>query len=108
MNEREDHSIKGKLNNIFQKLKHIILSIVGRENYLDSLFWSIYRNKMQDRVDNTSEDTFKQELLRYKAEKLKYSDLDQETKDYLSARKFSEENYEKLSIEQKEILLSCM
>ena len=31
---------------------------------------------MQDRVDNTSEDTFKQELLRYKAEKLKYSDLD--------------------------------
>lgn len=108
MNEREDHSIKGKLNNIFQKLKHIILSIVGRENYLDSLFWSIYRNKMQDRVDNTSEDTFKQELLRYKAEKLKYSNLDQETKDYLSARKFSEENYENLSIEQKEILLSCM
>lgn len=108
MNEREDHSIKGRLNNIFQKLKHIVLSIVGKENYLDNLFWSIYRNKMQDRIDNTSEDTFKQELLEYKTKKLKYSNLDQETKDYLTARKFSEENYEKLSIEQKEILLQCM
>lgn len=108
MNERQDHSVKGRLNNIFQKLKHIVLSIVGRENYLDNLFWSIYRNKMQNRTDNTSQDTFKQELLRYKTEQLKYSNLDQETKDYLKAREFSEENYEKLSVEQKEILLQCM
>lgn len=108
MNERQDHSIKGRLKNIFQKLKHIVLSIVGRENYLDNLFWSIYRNKMQNRTDNTSQDIFKQELLKYKTKKLKYSNLDQETKDYLKARDFSEENYEKLSIEQKELLLQCM
>ena len=108
MNERQDHSIKGRLKNIFQKLKHIVLSIVGRENYLDNLFWSIYRNKMQSRTDNTSQDTFKQELLEYKTKQLKYSNLDQETRDYLKARQFTEENYEKLSIEQKEILLQCM
>ena len=108
MNERQDHSIKGRLKTIFQKLKHIVLSIVGRENYLDNLFWSIYRNKMQNRTDNTSQDTFKQELLEYKTKKLKYSNLDQETRDYLKARQFTEENYEKLSIEQKEILLQCM
>ena len=108
MNERQDHSIKGRLKNIFQKLKHIVLSIVGRENYLDNLFWSIYRNKMQSRTDNTSQDTFKQELLEYKTKQLKYSNLDQETRDYLEARQFTEENYEKLSIEQKEILLQCM
>ncbi len=108
MNERQNHSVKGRLKNIFQKLKHIVLSIVGRENYLDNLFQSIYRNKMQNRTDNTSQDTFKQELLEYKAEQLKYSNLDQETRDYLKARQFTEENYEKLSVEQKEILLQCM
>lgn len=108
MNERQDHSVKGRLKTVFQKLKHIVLSLVGKENYLDNLFWSIYRDKMQNRRDNTSEDTYKQELLEYKTKKLKYSNLDQETKDYLAARKFSEDNYEKLSIEQKEILLQCM
>lgn len=108
MNDMLDTTIKGRIKSVFQGLKHLILSLVGREPQLDSLFWSIYRGKMKNRTENISSNTFKQELLEYKSEKFKYKNLDQETKDYIAARQFSQENYEKLSIEQKEILLQCM
>ncbi len=108
MIERQDSSIKGTINNIFKSLKHILLSLLGRESQMDTLFWSIYRNKLNTRQDATSIDTFRQELLQYKNEKYQYDNLDSETLSYMEKRRFSKENYEQLTIEQKELLLQCM
>ena len=119
MNERQDHSVKGIIKNIFAKLKHIVLSLVGRENYLDSLFWNIYRGKIQRDAQTIrthhgtgafaiDKQDFEQNLLEYKDKKLSYDNLDQATKEYLNARGFTKEAYEKLSIRNRELLLQCM
>ena len=54
------------------------------------------------------EDTFKKDLLRYKSKKFSYDNLDTETKELLSMRKVSNEDYEALDIEGKENVLKCM
>ena len=108
MNDLTDNSIKGKIKSLFIRLKHIIKTIAKKESYIDSLFWSIYRNNLKDRKDNTAEETYKQELIKFKHEQLQYSNLDQETRDYLEARKISQQEFDNLSIEQKEMVLQCM
>ena len=53
-------------------------------------------------------DTFKQELLAHRANKVAYDNLSQEEKEYLALRKVTEKDYEALNTDQKEILLHCM
>ena len=53
-------------------------------------------------------DTFKQELLAHRANKVAYDNLSQEEREYLALRKVSEKDYEALNTDQKEILLHCM
>ena len=52
--------------------------------------------------------TFKQDLLVHRANKVAYDNLSQEEKEYLALRKVSEKDYEALNTDQKEILLHCM
>lgn len=137
MNGYNDKSIKGTIRNIFRGLKHIILSIVGRENYLDNLFYSIYRGKLGQRNESISQSTktmqtdtqqkieeekepndirfmetpqskFKRDLIRHKQKKYAYSNLDQETKDYLALRHTTEEEYSNLNVDQQEAFLVCL
>lgn len=108
MNDITDPTAKGRLRFLWRRLKNIVKSIFGREQYLDNLFWGIYRQKFSNRRENISEDTWKQELIRYKQETLNYDNLTSEQKEYLAQRKFSKENYQNLSLSQKEILLQCM
>ena len=108
MNDIIDPTAKGRLRFLWRRLKNIVKSIFGREQYLDNLFWGIYRQKFSNRRENISEDTWKQELIRYKQETLNYDNLTAEQKEYLAQRKFSKENYQNLSLSQKEILLQCM
>lgn len=57
MNGFNDHTISGSLRRFFRRLKHIINSVTGRENYLDTLFYSIYRDKLGQRNENISQGT---------------------------------------------------
>lgn len=58
--------------------------------------------------DTNIYDTFEQDLLDYKYRKTDYSKLDAETKEYLTQRGISEEKYNSMAAEQREILLQCM
>lgn len=101
--------ITGPIVKIYRKLKNIVKSLIDKQNDLDSLFYSIYNGRYSNRSgNNVQEDTFKKELLKYKSEKLSYDNLDTETKELLSMRKASKEDYEALDIEGKENVLKCM
>ena len=108
MNDIQDTTAKGRLRFIWRRLKNIVKSLFGREQYLDNLFWRIYRQRFNNRKETISEDIWKKELLLYRSQKLQYENLSQEQKEYFNQRGLSEENYEKLSLSQKEILLQCM
>jgi hypothetical protein len=44
---------------------------------MDNLFWQMYRNKIGKRQETQdNQNTYKEELLKYKQEKLKYDNLD--------------------------------
>lgn len=101
--------ITGPIVKIYRKLKNIVKSLMDKQNDLDSLFYSIYNGRYSNRSgNNVQEDTFKRDLLKYKSEKLSYDNLDAETKELLSMRKVSKEDYEALDIEGKENILKCM
>lgn len=101
--------ITGPIVKIYRKLKNIVKSLMDKQNDLDSLFYSIYNGRYSNRSgNNVQEDTFKNDLLKYKSEKLSYDNLDAETKELLSMRKVSKEDYEALDTEGKENVLKCM
>ena len=103
------NGITGPIVKIYRKLKNIVKSLMDKQNDLDSLFYSIYNGRYSNRSgNNVQEDTFKNDLLKYKSEKLSYDNLDAETKELLSMRKVSKEDYEALDIEGKENILKCM
>jgi hypothetical protein len=129
MNGMLDPSLKGILRRLFAKIKHIINSILGKEIYLDNLFYKIYRGRLAYRpenkstsndniskvvdengesLDNNIYDSFKEDLLYYRYKKTDYSNLDNETKQYLEERHISEQEYQSLSASQREYLLHCM
>ena len=101
--------ITGPIVKIYRKLKNIVKSLMDKQNDLDSLFYSIYNGRYSNRSgNNVQEDTFSKDLLRYKSKKFSYDNLDAETKELLSMRKVSKEDYEALNIEGKENVLKCM
>jgi hypothetical protein len=108
-------SIGRKLQILFRNLKHLLKSIFGKEHYLDTLFYNIYKGKIGQRGEQSytnnnqlKKASFETDLLKYKVRKYSYDNLSQEERDYLEARKISKEYYESLNTEQKEILLQCM
>ena len=111
---QNDTSIKGRLKRIFSTLKHIALSLIGKESQMDSIFNQIYRNKIESgRNANTidskkSQKRYQQELALYRINKYQYENISEEERAYLQQRGFTQENYEKLNSDQKEILLHCM
>lgn len=99
--------IIGALNGLYQRLKRIIDAIIGRTNYLDSLFYDIYNGSMSSRGPIAETDIFKQDLLKYKEKTLSFDNLDAETREFLSQRT-SQEDYDNLDIEGKEDTLRCI
>ena len=49
-----------------------------------------------------------EELRQYHANRLAYGNLDQESKDYLSERHISPQEYENMTLKEKEVLFRCM
>ena len=80
----------------------MIQNLAGRATYLDNLFYDIYRNKYSGRTEAIKTDTFEEDLIKYKDNELSYNKLDAQAKEMLQAKKVSPEDYEKLTIEDKE------
>ena len=114
-------------------MKHLINNLRGKESYLDSLFWEIYRGKLNERAvedclayhtqsytqegkdsranmiyTSEKEDTFKDDLEKYREKKFDYDNLTQEEKDYIAKHNTSKETYQELTTDEKEIFLQCM
>lgn len=111
---QNDTSIKGRLKRIFSSLKHIALSLIGKESQMDSIFNQIYRNKIESGRNASTIDSkesqrrYQQELALYRIDKYQYENISEEERAYLQQRGFTQENYDRLNSDQKEILLHCM
>ena len=133
MNGFDDTSLIGTIKNLFKYMKHLINNLRGKESYLDSLFWEIYRGKLNERAvedclayhtqsytqegkdsranmiyTSEKEDTFKEDLEKYREKKFDYDNLTQEEKDYIAKHNTSKETYQELTTDEKEIFLQCM
>lgn len=107
MNGFDNSSILGKIKSMFRNLKYIIKQITGNINYLDNLFYSMYKGNYANRKE-VFEDTFKRDLLRYKNSKVAYEYLSESIKESLNARGISREDYNNLTTEDKENMIHCM
>lgn len=105
VNGFRDNSLKARIKRFFQSLKRLIDSFRGRENYLDTLFYNIYKGSMAER---DTEDNYHERLLEYRRKQLSYDNLSKDDKSYIAARKVTQEEFEALSVEQREIFLHCM
>lgn len=107
MNGFDNSSILGKIKSMFRNLKYIIKQITGNINYLDNLFYSMYKGNYANRKE-VFEDTFKRDLLRYKNSKVAYEYLSESIRESLKARGISREDYNNLTTEDKENMIHCM
>lgn len=105
MNGYDNPYIPNFLRTLFHKLKTIVKAIAGKPVYIDNLFYDLYKGRYSGRSE---ENTFKDDLLKYKNSKYSYNNLDNDTKEYLQLRGISQEDYEKLPVRGKEDLLHCM
>ena len=107
MNGFDNSSILGKIKSMFRNLKYIIKQITGNINYLDNLFYSMYKGNYANRKE-VLEDTFRRDLLRYKNSKVAYEYLSESIRESLMARGISKEDYNNLTTEDKENMIHCM
>ena len=97
---------KGKIVRFFEKIKHLIDKIRNKPQSIDSLFYRINngefaRSAQSDLVNYN-------ELIRMnRIERLKYNNLDNESKEYLEESNIDEKTYDKMTLEEKENLLYC-
>ena len=101
-----DNSLVGRLKRFFRQIKMAIKLMFNHTNAIDNLFYDAYKNKLSNRPEVS--DTFKEDFIKYNNEKMQYSNLDNDTKEYLDLRNISEETYNKMPYKNKEILLHCM
>ena len=110
MNGFTDTSLKGKVLRFFRKLKFMIKNLIGKNNYMDNLFYSMYNGQFADRAENNlTEESIKQyqqEHYEYVSQKLAYENLNLGEREMIDKR-FSKEQYEALPNEAKEHTLMC-
>ena len=107
VNGYEDRTLVGKLKTFFKNLKYIINKIAGNINYIDSLFYSIYKNEFSTRKE-TVEDNFQIQLMKYRNNKVAYERLSYDIQESLKAKGISQEDFNSLTIEGKEDLIFCL
>lgn len=97
-----------------------ILTVVDSDGLSDPFYQSRQvqlvakeSNQIKSATENTgrfspNNDNFYDRLVAYKSEQLAYDNLDNETKQSLEAKRVSQEDYNDLSIEEKENILFCL
>jgi len=106
MNGYRNSSIKNIILRYFNALKRIVNSIAKNPVGTDNLFYELYKDNYKG--ISTISDDFHTRLLEYKTKKLAFANLDNETKNYLNLRGYTETEYENLSNDSKELILKCM
>lgn len=111
MNARDDKSILGRLRTFFSNLKHIVKGLTGNLSKLDILFYDIYKGRYANRQESfTSESDrfYNSERIKYQERKTRFNSQTSETQEYLKMRGITEQDYDALPIEDREIILRCV
>lgn len=117
-----DQSLSGKIKSVFRRLWFRIRTLVGRTEYLDAMFYDIYKGKYSNRTRTAGENPYashderkadykkelQDRLLQEKADKFLYANLTDGEKEYLAERGLSEYVYSHLSPDMQENLIHCM
>ena len=107
MNGFDDSTIIGKIKSMFRNLKYIIKQLTGNINYLDNLFYDIYKGNYASRKENL-EDNFQVRLLKLKNSRVAYEYLSESVRESLTARGISRDDYNNLNTEDKERMIFCL
>ena len=107
MNGFDDTTILGKIKSAFKNLKYIIKQVTGNINYLDNLFYSIYKGSYTSRKESL-EDNFQINLLKLKNSRVAYEYLSEDIRDSLEKRGITREDYNNLNTEDKERMIFCL
>lgn len=98
----------GGLVKWFRKLKHMVLNLVGKESYIDNLFFRIANGEYASKaVSNADHAQYQRDLTKYYLEKTSYKNLSQEDKELLENKGITEEAYKELSLSEREQLFFC-
>lgn len=107
MNGFDDSTILGKIKSMFRNLKYIVKQLTRNINYLDNLFYSMYRGNYASRKENL-EDNFQVDLLKLKNSRVAYEYLSESVRESLEARGISRDDYNNLNTEDKERMIFCL
>lgn len=107
MNGFDGTTILGKIKSAFKNLKYIIKQVTGNINYLDNLFYSIYKGSYASRKESL-EDDFQTNLLKLKNSRVAYEYLSEDIRNSLEKRGITREDYNNLNTEDKERMVFCL
>lgn len=106
MQYEEDPNVS-TLTKWFRKLKHFIQTLVGNERYLNKLFYSIARGNYSNRKVQSADINYIPSLLKYYLNKTTYDNLSQEDKDVVNSKGLTKEEFNELSLTEREHMLYC-
>lgn len=97
---------KGKIVKFFDKIKRFIDKIFNRASAIESLY---YRINNGDYAEGKSSDMAQYNgiIEQTRAERLKFDNLDDESREYLAESEIAKETYDSMTLEEKENLLYC-
>ena len=95
----------GNIVKFFRTLKHYIQNIIGNELQMNAIFYNISRGNYADRTINTDINT--NEVKDYYIQKFDFDNLTEEQKKVLNEVSISQEDYNKLTIQEKELFFKC-
>lgn len=107
MNGFDDTTILGKIKSAFKNIKYIIKQVTRNINYLDNLFYSIYKGSYASRKESL-EDNFQINLLKLKNSRVAYEYLSEDIRNSLEKRGINREDYNNLNTEDKERMIFCL
>lgn len=95
----------GNIVKFFRTLKHYIQNIIGNELQMNAIFYNISRGNYADRTINT--DLNINEVKDYYIQKFDFDNLTEEQKQALNEVSISQEDYNKLTTQEKELFFKC-
>ncbi len=102
----EESSWVGDVLKFFRRIKHLISNILGKDLYIDNLFYRISQGEFANRISNKSYNT--SSIIQYHSNKLNFNNLNSTQLKYLKDKNITESEYSKFNDLQKEVLFKCI
>lgn len=96
--------IGGKVVKFFRKIKHYIQSFLGKESYINNLFYNISQGNFANR--EVSKDNY-DEIAEYHTTKYNYNNMSSDGQEYVKSIGFTAEQWGNISRETKEAIMEC-